>query len=108
MGRQGCRSGVDGDVSRLKALTVYIKAGRLAGMDTRQKSRNWTVTNGGSVSYDGAQLAVLMDIRDELQGIRSLMNCYRVPRALDALYELGVDARRRKRLAAAKRKAARK
>jgi hypothetical protein len=48
-----------------------------------------------------------MDIRDELQTIRDLAQCYRIPRALDAMHELGVEARRKKRAAAKKRKAAR-
>lgn len=73
--------------------------------DTRRKNTNWNL--GEKITeWDQCSLAVLMDIRDELQGIRLLMNCYRVPRALDAMYELGVEARRRKRLAAKKRRAA--
>lgn len=51
----------------------------------------------GSVSPLDAQLAVLMDIRRELQDINSKLNCYRIPRALDALIELGVKSRRDKR-----------
>jgi len=47
-------------------------------------------------STDQAQLAVLMDIRDELQTIRRLAQCHRIPRALDAMTELGIEARRRK------------
>lgn len=70
--------------------------------DTRKKNHNWNCSAG---SYDAAQLALLMDIRDELQAIRALANCYRIPRALDAMIELGADARRRKRLAAKRRKA---
>jgi hypothetical protein len=53
-----------------------------------------------------------MDIRDELKeankrlaSLESLARC--IPRALDAMIELGQDARRRKRLAAKRRKAAR-
>jgi hypothetical protein len=73
--------------------------------DTRRKNVDWTVCkDGGGMSFDAAQLAVLMDIRDELKGIRSLMNCYRIPRALDALHEVGQDIRRKKRAAATKRR----
>jgi len=67
----------------------------------------WSIdqTRPGIVSNVDAQLAVLMDIRDELQTLRRLAQCYRLPRALDACIELGAEARRKKR-AAAKRKAA--
>lgn len=74
----------------------------------RNKDCDWnTGTLPNSVSVEQAQLAVLMDIRDELQALRRLANCYRIPRALDAMIELGAEARRKKRLAAKKRKAAR-
>lgn len=78
-------------------------------VDTRKKNVSWKLhTNAdGTTSNMDAQLAVLMDIRDELQALNRLANCHRIPRALDAMYELGVEARRRKRAAAAKRKAAR-
>lgn len=63
---------------------------------------------------ENAKLGVLMDIRDELKEanrqigcLLSLARCYRIPRALDAMIELGQEARRRKRLAAKRRKAAR-
>lgn len=52
--------------------------------DTRRKNINWTLSDG-SISYDGAQLAVLMDIRDELQAIRARLDCYEtreIPRTL--------------------------
>lgn len=77
--------------------------------DTRKKNANWNlnVDSAGRVSNADAQLAVLMDIRDELQALNRLANCYRIPRALDAMHELGVEARRKKRNAAKKRKAAR-
>lgn len=75
--------------------------------DMRKKNVTWSlnVNPNGTVSNGDAQLAVLMDIRDELQTIRNLAQCYRIPRALDAMHELGVDARRKKRNAAKKRKA---
>jgi hypothetical protein len=75
----------------------------------RHKNANWTIPSSanGTTPYEGAQLAVLMDIRDELQQINRSLGCYRIPRALDAMHELGVDLRRRKRLAAKRRKTAR-
>lgn len=72
----------------------------------RQKNVNWNCGETNDVTMDGAQLAVLMDIRDELQAIRSLANCYRIPLALDALRDVGADIRRKKRAEAKKRKAA--
>lgn len=75
--------------------------------DTRHKNAKWNV--GERITeWDQCQLAVLMDIRDELQAIRRLAECFRIPRALDAMIELGIEARRRKRNAAKKRKAAKK
>lgn len=76
--------------------------------DTRKKNTNWKlhVNQDGTVPNHDAQLAVLMDLRDELQSLNRLANCYRIPRALDAMHELGVEARRKKRAAAKKRKAA--
>lgn len=76
--------------------------------DTRKKNMNWSLeTNAdGTTPSQDAHLAVLMDIRDELQAIHQLARCYRIPRALDAMIELGAEARRKKRAAAKKRKAA--
>ena len=73
--------------------------------DKRRKNMNWTVCGAdGAMTYESASLATLMDIRDELQSINSKLNCYRVPRALDALHEGGKDIRRKQKLAATKRK----
>lgn len=80
----------------------------MTAIDKRKKNANWIVTHNSHVSVEQATLATLMDIRDELQSLNRLANCYRIPRALDAMHELGVAARRAKRTAAAKRKAARK
>lgn len=49
--------------------------------ESRYKNRNWNLED---INWDQVPIAVLMDIRDELQGIHSLMRCYRIPRALDA------------------------
>lgn len=66
----------------------------------------WTIDTlpGGTIASTDAHLAVLMDIRDELQAIRRLAGCFRIPRALDAMYELGIEARRKKRAQTKKRK----
>lgn len=38
----------------------------------RHKDANWQINE---VSYDSAQLAVLMDIRDELKQLNRVLNC---------------------------------
>jgi len=56
--------------------------------DMRHRNANWAITlhsNGQTVSFEGAQLAVLMDIRDELQALNRLLNCHNaldIPRIL--------------------------
>lgn len=76
--------------------------------DRRRKNQNWCVAEPDGTLYSemrgGVMLSVLMDIRDELQALRALANCYRIPRALDAMAELGAEARRKKRAAATKRR----
>lgn len=69
--------------------------------DTRRKNVSWSlaVNPDNSVPHHDAQLAVQMDIRDALLRIVSLLECHRIPRALDALHSLGVAARRKKRRA---------
>lgn len=46
--------------------------------DTRHKNTNWSICRNAddSVSWDGAQLAVLMDIRDELQQLNRVFSCH--------------------------------
>jgi hypothetical protein len=61
-----------------------------------------TERGGKTHSWESITVAVLMDIRDELQALRRLADCYRIPRALDALYGMGVAARRRKKRKARK------
>lgn len=54
--------------------------------DTRHKDVNW---NCGELStWDGAKLAVLMDIRDELKRLNGLLNCQNfisIPKKLEAI-----------------------
>lgn len=42
--------------------------------DTRHKGLNWNI--GDRPTWDGAKLAVLMDIRDELKELNSLLHCH--------------------------------
>jgi hypothetical protein len=78
-------------------------------MNTRKKNENWRNCNDdGSADWDHAKIAVLMDIRDELQQINRFLGCYRILKALDGMIEMGIDLRRKKRAAAAKRKNAKK
>jgi hypothetical protein len=45
--------------------------------DTRRKDYDWNTGNPGTVmTWEGAQLAVLMDIRDELKKLNTLLHCY--------------------------------
>lgn len=63
--------------------------------DKRRKNVNWTTCrDDGGISFDGAQLAVLMDIRDELQAIRRRLDCPRIPQALDAAVEAAAATKR--------------
>lgn len=69
----------------------------MSKINGRQKNWNWIVSDDGKFarSVEHAQLAVLMDIRDELQAVNRLLGCHRVPRALDDLNSLGQWARRK-------------
>jgi len=42
--------------------------------DTRRRNLNWRIGEG-TVTGDQARLAVLMDIRDELQKLNRLLSC---------------------------------
>lgn len=44
--------------------------------DPRKKDIQWRVRDqDGEVTFDGAQLAVLMDLRDELKKLNVLLHC---------------------------------
>lgn len=73
--------------------------------DRRRANKNWTVCAEGAdtISFEGAQLAVLMDIRGELQSANAtlsalllLAQCSNVRRGFIAMHKL------RQRLAPAK------
>jgi hypothetical protein len=69
----------------------------------RHRNQDWQLPE--KMTWELVAVALLLDIRGELRTIRSLAQCYRVPRALDALIEQGAEARRKKRAAAKRRKA---
>lgn len=73
----------------------------------RHKNTDWNLPEKMQ-DWEMVMVPLLMDIRDELQALRGLANCYRIPRALDALAEMGADLRRKKRLTAKRRAAAKK
>lgn len=68
----------------------------------RHKDANWDLTD--SVGLDGASLAVLMDIRDELKRLNKVLQCpnfIAVPRKLDdieaELRQIRLNTRKKKR-----------
>ena len=59
-------------------------------MNTRHKNGNWVIHNNGdgTVPTIDAHLAVLMDIRDEMQKMNAVLHCSNflaIPRKLDAI-----------------------
>ena len=78
--------------------------------DIRYKNIAWIIHPGpdGVHSFGGAQLAVLMDIRDELQQLNRLLQCSNfidIPPMLD---EIVINTRPKRRTAAAKRRKVKK
>lgn len=58
--------------------------------DLRQKNIEWNIhpKPNGNYSYEAAHLAVLMDLRDELQTLNGLLRCpnfIAIPRKLDRI-----------------------
>jgi hypothetical protein len=71
--------------------------------DRRQKNRNWWVADedGTVPTWERVQLAVLMDIRDELQEINRTLRCpntQRIPRYLQQIVSR-LPERKKKRVA---------
>lgn len=63
--------------------------------NSREKNADWTLPVQGR-TWEHVHAALLMDIRDELQSIVRLLNCHRIPRALDAvvaMHKQGVKRR---------------
>lgn len=53
----------------------------------RLKNVEWNLSRSadGTVQWEAIQVAVLMDIRDELQRLNRILGCYRLPDGMDAL-----------------------
>jgi hypothetical protein len=70
----------------------------------RRKDVDWNLpeTNGGPVSWEAINAALLMDLRDELKLIRGLLGCYRIQRMFNTLER--IDARLAKHAPLRKRK----
>ena len=69
--------------------------------DRRCRNFSWTIrTDEHHTSMEGAQLAVLMDIRDELQAIRRRLDCpsaLAIPRYLEAIERNTRKAKRKRK-----------
>lgn len=70
--------------------------------DTRHKNANWNLgqsNSNGRFTFDQIKVAVLMDIRDELQKLNRLLHCpnfVAIPRKLDAINKKLPPRRKRK------------
>lgn len=75
--------------------------------DTRLKNISWDVTNanGNAASWVTVQVAVLMDIRDELQRLNNVFACSRFLNIPNQLEHVAKAARRANRNATKRRTA---
>lgn len=69
--------------------------------DQRFKNQDWRLATNldGTVPITHVQTAVLMDIRDELQRLNSLLHCYRfigIPNQLEKIVRNTAKRRRKK------------
>lgn len=70
--------------------------------DTRRKDVSWNISCSadGSLSFEGAQLAVLMDIRDELKKLNGVIGCHNfiaVPQILRGIRKNTAKPRRKRK-----------
>ena len=65
--------------------------------DRRKANQNWQVADkrGNVYSWENASVAVLMDIRDELQRLNNLLNCYNFMQIPAHLKQLVKNTRKR-------------
>ena len=67
--------------------------------DTRHRYVRWNV--GVTPSMEGAQLAVLMDIREELHSLNNIFRCYKflqIPGKIEAIRKNTAKPKRKKNL----------
>lgn len=69
--------------------------------DTRHKDAQWILRTdaNGRVSWEQIIVAVLMDIRDEMKRLNTLLHCQNfiaIPRKLDAIHRKMPTRRKRK------------
>ena len=76
---------------RIRSRSRVPRADGVEAMnDTRQKNCNWEIRPNPDNNYsiEAAQLAVLMDIRAELQALSRVMQCQNVWRGFKALAKI--------------------
>ena len=67
----------------------------------RHKNANWNLPEPKVETWEQASLAVLMDIRDELQSMNAILHCHnfmRIPQTLDEIRRN--TAKKKKRMVA--------
>lgn len=65
---------------------------------SRWKDMDWNLPESGN-TYESAQLAVLMDIRDELKHLNSVLHCTRFRGIPNVLYNIERNTRPKKKKA---------
>lgn len=68
--------------------------------DTRRSNKDWTVCGeqaGDMIGWDGAKLAVLMDLRDELKKLNTLLHCSKFTSLPDTLRKIERNTRRKRK-----------
>ena len=68
-------------------------------LDRRRKDETWAVCSeiNPDMTFDGAQLAVLMDIRDELKRLNTLLHCPNFVEFPHILRRIRLNTTKRKR-----------
>lgn len=67
--------------------------------DTRHKDGNWripTTSNGAVETWDGVKIALLMDLRDELQKLNRLLHCHNFVGIPQTLKTIAKQTKKRK------------
>lgn len=67
-------------------------------IDRRRKNTNWNTTDEDGAPWhrhNGTHLAVLMDLRDELQQLNRLLNCTNFIAFPSTLQEIAANTRRK-------------